>query len=1080
MDDRNSNDHVASQAIRILDYWHKIEFFESTNIKDLEDNAAGVLRLTEQDLLDPAALPWISPQQVRAAGAKYSSDKKYNYELFFGIFDRSEIFDRARQKWPEDIEERKERYKDEGRTCSIKCFVDNRGCIDVQSFEFSTVTWALGQLETTGLEGVTFAAFEQETDLLRQRFQQIVTIADNLKKEHELPPFLTTFEIIEFLKSLSQWTTFTPDIPAPALYIKLKEVKNQKARGNDETSQIVTAERLNALNRLQPILTGQCTVATSSSKTADAGDIAILNSFYLRDIERVVKSIKESGLKADSPLGRYLTGSGERQSDLLTQAGRTLLLEKLQLSQLPAGRWPSDCAHNMSLMQQFAINTINSEIAQSGLYSVNGPPGTGKTTMLRDIIAQNIVKRASILAGLNQPSDAIAETFTLNVSDRERAIPRLLPELAGFEMVVVSSNNAAVENISRELPQRKSLGETWQESNYLKSAAQKLAAPGRILEKHEQKDDKIYQIKPLTAEKECWGLIAAALGKQDNREHFGQRLFFHTAARGIAEKPADRYCTLSEAIRALPDNTFSEAKTTFLAAQEKLRVILTELQLLESLPAHKEACEQQAIRLNRHHVRLLRLNARLTKRRARKPSWWSLQIKRLCREKAIVAALERRQMAAEARYKLESERAAVSDAALKKRMQQCAVLEKKYPDAIFAESKTDIDAVPFQRTSPGHCKALNEARTELTLQALALHQAWLSTGYKEGYLRDAVFVLMKAINGTVADKKIGLALWQLFFMIVPVVSSTFASVNRQFSAFSGGDIGWLFIDEAGQATPQQAAGALWRARRAVVVGDPLQIEPVFTIPPAFVEAVAKREFGEGWSHWSPTVQSVQNLADRVNPYGTRQITKESWLGSPLRVHRRCDEPMFSIANAIAYNNKMLHGRDNLWPQDTFIWGNSRWIDVRGAGEGKHYVPEQARYVLGMLHDWLKEHSELPDVYIISPFKEVKRRLKSYLMTELKGIKDSGKWVSERIGTVHTFQGKEEKNVIFVLGLALDNRGASAWASAKPNLLNVAITRAQKRVYIIGNREIWSGCPYFNVAHDRLSSVPESESLSEVN
>ena len=48
----------------------------------------------------------------------------------------------------------------------------------------------------------------------------------------------------------------------------------------------------------------------------------------------------------------------------------------------------------MSLMQQFAVNSIFEQVRDSGIFSVNGPPGTGKTTLLREVFAENIVRRA--------------------------------------------------------------------------------------------------------------------------------------------------------------------------------------------------------------------------------------------------------------------------------------------------------------------------------------------------------------------------------------------------------------------------------------------------------------------------------------------------------------------------------------------------------------------------------------------------------------------------------------------------------------------------------------------------------------
>ncbi|WP_213990073.1 DEAD/DEAH box helicase [Sodalis sp. dw_96] len=1097
MDDKHNNDALLSStidgALQVLDYWHKIEFFESTDIKDLEDGAEGVLRYTAEQLQQPACLPWIDPEQIRRAGKNYLPSKKYNYKLYFGIFDRNEIFDRAKRAYPELANDKQEQNQDEGRTCSITLFVDQDGHADGESFEFSTVTWALGQLEKSGLENISLDNYEVETENVRQRFLEVMMVAGNLKQQHGLQPVLTGYEIIEFLKSMAAWTDFIPEISTPALYVKLTEAK-PKVKGQLQEKIELKLDSLYHLSRLPEIITKKefhklntekpITAKNEITEPYENNKITILNSFYIRDIERVIKDIKKEGIDLCSPLGRYLCGEGEKQPDLLAPEGKPILIKMLRLSKLPAGRWPAETAHGMSLMQQFAINNIEEELAHCGLYSVNGPPGTGKTTMLRDLIAGNLVKRAGVLAGLDNASDAFSGEITITLGNKLYNVKCLSPMLTGFEMVVVSSNNAAVENISQELPQLKSLGKSWEGINYLKPVAQKLAAVDRPLKEHEHSEEKAEgkkrKIEPLTKETECWGLIAAALGKQENRDIFGGRVFYHTMKDCFATPPADDYATLADAIKdknlAVP--SFSDAKSAFIKAKTEYQERLKELSKLETLAEHEGQCWLQKRKSEQKHARLLRLDARLAKRRENKPAWRFINIRQWCRAHSIIKGLNLRQNTAEAQYKIEFNKWELLHSAWIDEQRSCAALKEKYAGVIFPTWETDLEAAAIQRTAFGQCPILNEARTHLMVKALDLHQAWLATAYKESYLSQSIFALMHAINGVVADPKAAKALWHLLFMIVPVISSTFASVARQFAALGSGDIGWLFIDEAGQATPQQAAGALWRAKRAVVVGDPLQIEPVFTVPPTFVEAIARREFGKQWLLWSPTVQSVQNLADRANPYGTYQIAKGTWLGSPLRVHRRCDEPMFSIANAIAYNNKMLHGRDDIVSDENFIWGPSCWFDVRGKTEGKHFVPAQARHVLHLLQAYIDRYQKLPDAYIITPFKQVKNRLRHFLKEELTGVDGGDKWLRDRIGTVHTFQGKEEKNVIFVLGLSDESRGAAKWASSKPNLLNVAVTRAQKRIYIIGDPDIWSSCNYFNVAYALLSRLPSLVATQE--
>lgn len=65
-------------------------------------------------------------------------------------------------------------------------------------------------------------------------------------------------------------------------------------------------------------------------------------------------------------------------------------------------------------------------------------------------------------------------------------------------------------------------------------------------------------------------------------------------------------------------------------------------------------------------------------------------------------------------------------------------------------------------------------------------------------------------------------------------------------------------------------------------------------------------------------------------------------------------------------------------------------------------------------------------------------------------------IEKRVGTVHTFQGKEASVVIFCLAAskARNSMGGLHWANQKPNLINVAVTRAKNHLFVLGNAVDW--------------------------
>ncbi|MFJ5225120.1 AAA domain-containing protein [Streptomyces sp. NPDC088400] len=262
----------------------------------------------------------------------------------------------------------------------------------------------------------------------------------------------------------------------------------------------------------------------------------------------------------------------------------------------------------------------------------------------------------------------------------------------------------------------------------------------------------------------------------------------------------------------------------------------------------------------------------------------------------------------------------------------------------------------------------------------------------------------------------------------------------------------VVIDEASQCSIPSVLPLLFRARRALIIGDPMQLGHIPGVSPQQEQQARVRA--------GLRAAQLENHRLAYHVYSTYQAAAQHGESALLLdEHYRCHPSIADMVNGYCYAGQLRVLTDvrrqvpALDPVGSAEPAPAAgWVDVpysesaRGPGGRSWRNPREAEAVRGVVNELLARLPKDATVGVVTPFRAQKEALERVLRDE-----------RVRVGTVHAFQGGQRDIMVLSPVAAANTPPRTAhWVSSQVNLWNVAITRAKSQLITVGGHAFWQG------------------------